>query len=207
MKSIQARRCLFILCLILSGLIFQSCATVFYKEAAPPLPNIKSIAVLPIDRAVTKPGQEKATCALSDTTFDTSNVPPEASSKLTETLVSLLKDDPRFRPIPEGECIGFLNAFLKADIKASQLHLIQSFGRELGVEAVLYGKLYRFNERIGSSYSVQRPASVAFSLHLIRVSDGAVLWQYTFDETQQPLTENLLKANLYKESGLKWLTA
>lgn len=197
------------ICLFLAASMLQSCAGMFYGQEAgkPPITDIKSIAVLPMDRAVSRPGQEKATCALSDTTFDTSNVSPEASSRLTETLVSLLKDDPIFKPMPEGECIGFLNAFLKADVKASQLRLIQSFGRELGVDAVLYGKLYRFEDRIGSSYSVQKPASVAFSLHLIRVSDGAVLWQYTFDETQKPLTENLLNTKLYRESGLKWLTA
>jgi hypothetical protein len=196
-------------CLFFAGIMLQACAGMFYGQEAgkPPLTDIKSIAVLPMDRAVSRPGQEKATCALSDTVFDTNNIPPEVSSRLSGMLTGLLKDDPRFKPVPEGECIGFLNAFLKADIKASQLRLIQSFGRELGVDAVLYGKLYRFEDRIGSSYSVQKPASVAFSLHLIRVSDGAVLWQYTFDETQKPLTENLLNTKLYRESGLKWLTA
>lgn len=204
------RNLFFMVCIFFTGILLQSCAGMFYGQEAdkPPIPGIKSIAVLPMDRAVSRPGQEKATCALSDTTvFDTNNIPPEASSRLSEVLVGLLKDDPIFKPMPEGECIGFLNAFLKADIKASQLRLIQSFGRELGVDAVLYGKLYRFEDRIGSSYSVQKPASVAFSLHLIRVSDGAILWQYTFDETQKPLTENLLNTKLYRESGLKWLTA
>lgn len=205
-----ARRGLFLMiCLFLTGIILQACAGMFYGQEPDksPISGIKSIAVLPMDRAVSKPGQEKATCALSDTVFDTSNIPPEISSRLSSVLAGFLKDDPRFKLIPEGECIGFLNAFLKADIKASQLHLIQSFGRELGVDAVLYGKLYRFEDRVGSSYSVQKPASVAFSLHLIRVSDGAILWQYTFDETQKPLTENLLNTKLYRESGLKWLTA
>lgn len=196
-------------CIFFTGILLQSCAGMFYGQEADKahLPDIKSIAVLPMDRAASRPGQEKATCALSDTVFDTNNIPPEASSRLSKVLADLLKGDPRFKQVPEGECIGFLNAFLKADIKASQLRLIQSFGRELGAEAVLYGKLYRFDERVGSSYSVQKPASVAFTLHLIRVSDGAILWHYTFDETQKPLTENLLDTKLYRESGLKWLTA
>ncbi|MGQ9744618.1 MAG: hypothetical protein ACUVQV_01205 [Dissulfurimicrobium sp.] len=196
-------------CLFFVGIMLQACAGMFYGQETdkPLLTDIKSIAVLPMDRAVSRPGQEKATCALSDTVFDTNNIPPEASSRLSEVLTGLLKDDSRFKFVPEGECIGFLNAFLKADVKASQLRLIQSFGRELGVDAVLYGKLYRFEDRIGSSYSVEKPASVAFSLHLIRVSDSVVLWQYTFDEKQKPLTENLLNTKLYRESGLKWLTA
>ncbi|NIA08384.1 MAG: hypothetical protein GWP10_01075, partial [Nitrospiraceae bacterium] len=88
-----------------------------------------------------------------------------------------------------------------------QLHLIQAFGRELKADAVLYGKLFRYEDRIGKKYGVKRPASVAFTLYLISVKDGAVLWHTTFDETQQPLMENLFKAKLYKKSGMHWLTA
>ncbi|MDA8162387.1 MAG: hypothetical protein M0022_05710 [Desulfobacteraceae bacterium] len=160
-----------------------------------------------MDRASIKPGQEKATCALSDTVFNASEIPYEVSANLSKVLVDMLKNDPRFKPVPEGQCVGFLNAFLKADIKASQIRLIQSFGKELGADAVLYGKLFRFDERVGSAYSAQRPASVAFTLHLIRTSDGAILWHYDFDETQKPLTENILNTRLYRKSGLKWLTA
>jgi len=85
--------------------------------------------------------------------------------------------------------------------------LIQAFGEELKVDAVLYSKLFRFEDRIGGEYSVKRPASVAFTLQIIRVSDGATLWRNTFDETQQALMENLLKAGLYRKTGLRWLTA
>ena len=48
---------------------------------------------------------------------------------------------------------------------------------------------------------------MTFTLQIIQVSDGAILWRNTFDETQQALTENLLKVGLYKKIGLRWLTA
>lgn len=210
-RDIEGSSCnLFLIsCVFFTSLLLQACTGIFYNHEAekPPLPNFKNIAILPMDRASIRPGQEKATCALSDTVFEANEIPYEVSARLSQVLVDLFKGDQRFKPVPEGQCIGFLNAFLKTDVKASQIRLIQSFGHELGADAVLYGKLFRFEERIGAKYSVQRPASVAFSLYLIRTSDGAILWSHTFDETQKPLTENLLNTKLYRKSGLKWLTA
>lgn len=167
-----------------------------------------SIAVLPVDRASFKAGQEKVTCSLSDRTYDVDyEVSQDAQAEITRLIANFLKDDSHFKQVAEGHCIGFMNSMLKADVRASQLRLLQEFGKELGTEAVLYTRLYRFDEREGSNYSVKKPASVAFSMALIRVSDGAVLWRFGFDETQTPLTENLLNVGIYKEKGLKWLTA
>jgi hypothetical protein len=171
------------------------------------IPPVKKIAVLPIDRASAKPGMEKATCLLSDTTFEPYDISPEAAEKVTNILQGMLEKDDTFKIIHEGVCIAFLSYVINTDIKAGQLKLIQSFGKELDTDTVLYGKLFQYEERIGSEYSVKKPASVAFTLHLIRVSDGAILWRYTFDDTQQPLTENLLNFSFYRKVGFRWLTA
>lgn len=171
------------------------------------LPRLENIAVLPMDRAVTHPGQDRMTCALSDTVFDISETSPAQADAMTLILFRLVEGDPRFHIVPEKQCIGFLNVFLQEDVKASQIKLIRAFGSELGADAVLYGKLFRFEERIGSRFSVERPASIAYTLHLIRVSDGAILWGAAFDETQRPLSENLFKISLYRKVGMRWLTA
>jgi hypothetical protein len=81
------------------------------------------------------------------------------------------------------------------------------YGKELGADAVLYCKINRFRDRVGNDYSADIPASVAFTMSLVRVADGAVLWRYSFDETQQALTENLFSFSLYRSEGMKWLTA
>jgi hypothetical protein len=54
---------------------------------------------------------------------------------------------------------------------------------------------------------VDKPASVAFDLHLVRVRDGRVAWTGKFDETQRPLSDNLLKIGTFFKRGAKWLTA
>lgn len=198
----------FVLTVFILPLMLAGCAgLVTSPRDDSTLPRLETIAVLPMDRAVIRPGQERTTCTLSDTVFDVSEISPEAADVVTSILFRHVKGDPRFHIVPEKQCVGFLGVLLQEDVKASQLKLIRAFGAELGADAVLYGKLFRFEERIGSRYSVKRPASIAYTLHLIRVSDGAILWSAAFDETQQPLSENLFKTALYRKVGLRWLTA
>ena len=73
-------------------------------------------------------------------------------------------------------------------------------------DAVLVGYIYRWREREGTDYGVTRAASVSLDLHLIRPSNGAILWKGKFDKTQQSLSENLFDLGTFTESGGKWLT-
>ncbi|MBU0674991.1 MAG: hypothetical protein KJ950_10145 [Proteobacteria bacterium] len=80
------------------------------------------------------------------------------------------------------------------------------FGQMAGVSHVLVGTVWRYEDRVGSSMSVDQPASVAFSALLIRVADGNVLWTGRFDKTQTALSENIVDAPIFFKKGLKWLT-
>jgi len=80
-------------------------------------------------------------------------------------------------------------------------------GRHAGLYGVVIGGVYRFEEREGSALGVQRPASVAFDLYLIRAEDGKVLWSGVVDRTQRPLSENLLEARAFFKGGGGWVTA
>ena len=77
----------------------------------------------------------------------------------------------------------------------------------MGADAVLAGKIYRFIERDGTGLSAKTPASVAFELDLIRVSDGRVVWSGHFDETQKSLFENLFQWNTFWQRKGMWITA
>ncbi len=194
-------------CTIMFLLMLQGCGMFGPRDSGTrPLPKLNRIAVLPMDRASAKAG-ERPTCNISDTVVDTRSVPPEPAELMTRILFDRYRNDPRFLIVPEGKCVGFLNNFLARNVSQSQVKLIRSFGRQLQVDAVLYGKLYRYRERIGSNYSVQRPASVGFDLNLIRTRDGAILWRYNFDKTQQALTDNLFDFGFYRSEGMRWLTA
>lgn len=80
-------------------------------------------------------------------------------------------------------------------------------GRAEGADAVLGGFIYRFRDRTGRDYGVEEAASVAFDLHLIRVADGRVQWSGRFDETQQPLSNNLYNIKKFINRGGKWVTS
>ncbi len=165
------------------------------------------VAVLPMDRASVRPGEEAPTCILTDKVVDTGKIPPEVADRATSKLFELLRGDSRFVLIPKGQCMGFLQTLIATNVKESQLRMLQAFGRENRAAYVLYGQILRFRQRVGANYAAKRPASVAFSLVLIRVRDGAVVWSKSFDETQAPLTANLFKAGFYRRSGMRWVTA
>jgi hypothetical protein len=80
-------------------------------------------------------------------------------------------------------------------------------GKELNGDFIIVGFLFRFEERIGSSLGVEKPASVAFDFHFFRVRDGVEVWKGRFDETQRPLSENLLKIGSFFRRKASWLTA
>ncbi len=80
-------------------------------------------------------------------------------------------------------------------------------GRAAKTDLVLAGYIFRFKQRIGTHYSVQSPASVAFGIHLINVADGSSIWYGHYDETQQSLSENLFRLRLFFKRKLQWITA
>ncbi len=194
--------------LILAALSIAGCSMMGGGKKLTKLPQLNRIAVLPMDRASSKPASERPTCNISGSSAVTSYyVTPEAADRVTRILYSLVLTDPRFKEVSQGQCLGFLNSILQKNIKSSELRILRAFGKDMEADAILYGKLYRFRERIGSPYAVKTPASVAFSLILVRVADGAVLWRYSFDQTQEALTSNLLNWRFYKEKGMRWVTA
>jgi len=79
--------------------------------------------------------------------------------------------------------------------------------KDQGYSCVLLGRVERYEERIGSDWSVNRPASVAFKLLLIETATGRVLWKGSFDEAQQPLSENLLTLRRFVSRKARWVTA
>jgi hypothetical protein len=79
--------------------------------------------------------------------------------------------------------------------------------QEFGVTAVLHGTVYRVRERTGEALAAAQPASVWFEVTLVGAPGGARLWKAVFNETQQPLNENILNARRYPGGGTRWLRA
>ena len=79
------------------------------------------------------------------------------------------------------------------------------FTRAPGQARYLQVLIYRFQEREGGNFSVVRPASVGFHVHLFE--GDKLIDEFIFDETQQPLSDNIFRFFDFLRRGAKWVTA
>jgi hypothetical protein len=78
---------------------------------------------------------------------------------------------------------------------------------KFGADGVLSGALERWEERQGEAMGTLSPAAVAFHVDLRSAPGGSALWSSEFDERQQALGDNVLRAGRYPGGGTRWLTA
>ena len=64
--------------------------------------------------------------------------------------------------------------------------------------------IYRFQERKGGDFAVDKPAGAGFHMHIMK---GTVVGRtFVFDESQQALSENVLGVGKFIRRGAKWVT-
>jgi len=109
--------------------------------------------------------------------------------------------------VPQNETAGAdeLLAYMKKKetLKAHALKL----GAQVQASHVLVGTVQRYRQLKGTAYGADKPASVAFSVYLLDVAAGQIVWSGAFDKTQQSLSENLFDAPAFFKQGAKWVTA
>ena len=145
---------------------------------------------------------------LSGSTFIAEPVPHEAVEKMTKVLFDNLLANKRYKLVSPGQAKGVFSSIVCSDlnVRSSPLKVLSEVGEAFRADAVLVGFIYRWRERDGTDYAINRPASVAFSLHLVRPTDGAVLWTRKFDKTQISLSENLFDLATFFEGRGRWMT-
>lgn len=79
-------------------------------------------------------------------------------------------------------------------------------GECMEADYLLVPQLLHWEERVGSSGGVVKPASVVLDLFLISIKDGSLIRAH-FDETQVALSDNLLTIDKFVDRGGKWVTA
>ena len=191
-------------------LLVSACANDTVVKDSPPLPfEVKRILVFPFGDLVGVYGQNvNARCPVCGKVFMTGPVSENAIRILTDQVFILLKERKDIELIPAGQARGVMSGLqAKSSNNLLQQDLWIETGRDLGADAVIVGHLFRFRERIGTQYSAEVPASVAFDIHLISVRDGRLLWGGNFDETQQSLFEDLYQLGTFLQRGGRWITA
>jgi len=197
--------------LVLLGLLVFSavgCSTTGVKTVrVGSAADINSILVLPFDdlsKIYGKAGLIK--CPLCDYYFEAGPVPPNAVDWLSERLVGLLGQQSTVALITHDRSFDHSKPASSTGM-LTERKLVAQAGRSVKADAVVSGYIYRYEERIGTAYAASQPASVAFSIHLIRSADGADIWFGYVDETQQTLSENLFNVAAFWQRKGRWVTA
>ena len=179
------------------------------KEKPATLYGIQKILILPFEDMSVVYGENKdVRCPVCGKVFTTGKVNIGVADMLTEHLTMLLDKRKDVQLIPSSYAQGAMSDLLAGSKKEiNEKDLAIETGRSLHADAVLQGFLYRYQDRIGTEYSVDLPASVAFDIHLVRVKDGRILWSGHFDETQRPLSDNLFKLGAFLQRKARWITA
>ncbi len=180
-------------------------AGVVVAEPLSTLDGIEKVLIVPFKDISAVYGKENnARCPVCGKVFLTGTIQEGSDVMLTRHLVLFIKSNTDINIIYPDQAQMQPDDFKSGNESVNKL--IEN-GRLLGADAVMIGHLYRFRERIGTTYSVVSPASVAFDLHLIGVSSGRVLWSGHVDETQRSLSENLFEIGTFIKRKGEWVAA
>jgi hypothetical protein len=114
---------------------------------------------------------------------------------------------PQFELVSPDRVGGIYKRVSSSSFRATLPQVMKEVGEELNADGIVVGYLYRYRERQGYDYSVEKPASVFFEIHLLRVQDGALVWKGIFNKTQSSLMENVLGVSYFIKDKGRWLTA
>jgi len=160
--------------------------------------GIKRIAVMPIEFA----GDANISSYGSNEPAQRKAGEKNPGAVVTGDVYTALAAAPNWQVVSErevGEAIATLAG--KSGNQARRL------GELVFADGVIFGRVVRFRERVGEDLGAQSPASVAFTLQLVDVKRGDIVWTAEYQETQQPLSANLFALGDFTRRGAKWLTA
>jgi TolB-like protein len=161
----------------------------------PPNPPLfaRVVAVLPFETA---PGADKGEKRGEAT----------AGDLVTAQVYRYLSQQTTYRIVPD---ITVVDTLATPELRRAigQRERAAQLGRAVGADGVLFGRVDRFDQRVGTAYGASAPASVKFSIGLVGVESGEVVWEGAFDETQESLSANFFDWWMFWESGPRWLSA
>lgn len=166
-----------------------------------------TIAILPFLVERGEDPAREAVCPLCGGAYRRGEIQAGSGNKLTRLLYEKVGALGMFEVTPARKVEEGLSSIPWKEWQTRPLSMGLKLSKEWEANFLLFGYLYRFEERVGASIGVEKPASVGFDLHLQRVRDGRIVWTAKFDETQRPLSENLLRLGAFLRRGASWVKA
>lgn len=163
------------------------------SETAAPLQPLSCIAVLPAATSVAK----------DDTIhYDEARMLEKGATYATVVMISELSDNPKVQLVNQAQM-----ATISAEISGGISGTITAIGEAVNCDGVLTTTVRRFLQREGTELAVDRPASADFMMVLRHAPTGAILWSADFQETQEPLLNNIFSFGKAQKRGFHWVTA
>jgi len=170
--------------------------------------SFHKIAVIPFQSVIPEDSSVAfVRCPVCGIFFSTSTSPGEPEKIIEEIFIKKLMAQKQIVLMPIDRSRGAYMRIRADSFKATPREIFEKVGKELGADGVLAGYVYRYREREGYEYAVKQPASVAFGVHLLSVTDGAFVWKGIFDKTQRTLMENVFDVSTFIRGRGKWVTA
>lgn len=187
---------------------YVSCLVDAQTQAGFPMARVERVGVMPFLRG--RPGSdtgETLNCPVCQLYFNSESISGNADRILTRYVHESLRNRYGEKVIPLTESIEVYERISRDELKDTPRSLSKKLGETLGANLMIVGSVLRFRERVGGALGSESPASVAFDIYLIDVDSGKTLWKAKFDETQRPLSENILDAKTFFKRGARWLSA
>ena len=117
-------------------------------------------------------------------------VPSYAAEKMTQLFWTRLQSREGVLVVPLGDSIKALSS--TGDLgKATPEVAAASVAKLVKADVALIGLVSVFQERVGSRFGANPPASVGFEVTAV-AADGQVLWVGNYYERQRPMTEDVV---------------
>ena len=165
------------------------------------------LAVIPFQAVISEDRSSTVRCPVCGSVNSSGSIVQGAEKIVEGLFADKLKEVKNTEMISPERAAGVYQRVSSDDLKQPLSRIIQKAGSELQADVLAVGFVYRYRERVGYDYSSERPASVAFEIHLISVKDGSTLWRGIYDKTQKSLMEDVLQAPSFFKGGAKWVTA
>ena len=177
------------------------------KETGKTKPLVR-IAIIPFQTILPKlEAGNTAICPLCGAVYFGGKI-AKGGEKVTEELfIEKLKNFKEVEIIPQEKVEGIYKRVRAESLKMPLMEVLKKTGAESGADLIAVGYVFRYRERIGYNYSVEKPASVAFEISFVDPQNGDIIWRGVFDKTQKSLMEDVFQIASFFEGGGKWLTA
>jgi hypothetical protein len=129
-----------------------------------------------------------------------------AAQSLTAQLYSQMQLAGGWEVVPEDDVIQAMQKLPptnRANLDTNALAL----AREVSADAILYGTVHKYEDRVGSSYAAAQPATVAFTLFFADLNNRQIIWRAQFAKTQKSLSQNVFNIASWLQNEGRWVRA